>query len=358
MTTHISPLAGKPAPLSSLIDVAKLVTAYFELRPDPAIAAQRVVFGTSGHRGSAFDGSFNEWHVLAITQAICDYRRAHDISGPLFIGIDTHALSEPRLRQRARSARRERRERHAGGERRIHADAGDLACHPDLQPRAQRRACADGIVITPSHNPPDNGGYKYNPPNGGPADTTSRTGSKRAPTAIWRRSSRGEADAATPTALQRRDDAPPRLSRRLRRRSRLGDRHGRDPRRRDAHGRRSAGRRRRPLLGGDRRTLQTGSHRGQRGRGSDVPLHDARLGRTDPHGPVLAVRDAALDRIKDRFDIAFACDTDHDRHGIVTPGRTAAPQPLPVGGDRLPVPAPPAVGSRGRRRQDRGQHRA
>jgi len=95
MTTQINPLAGKPAPLSSLIDVAKLVTAYFEIRPDSAIAAQRVVFGTSGHRGSSFDGSFNEGHVLAITQAICDYRQAHDISGPLFLGVDTHALSEP-----------------------------------------------------------------------------------------------------------------------------------------------------------------------------------------------------------------------------------------------------------------------
>jgi phosphoglucomutase len=95
MTTQINPLAGKPAPSSSLIDVAKLVVAYFEVRPDPAIPAQRVVFGTSGHRGSAFNASFNEWHVLAITQAICDYRRAHDVSGPLFLGIDTHALSEP-----------------------------------------------------------------------------------------------------------------------------------------------------------------------------------------------------------------------------------------------------------------------
>src|ERR1700678_4192150 len=89
-----SPLAGEPAPQSSLIDVAKLVTAYFEMKPDPTVAAQRVVFGTSGHRGSAFDGSFNEEHVLAISQAICDYRRDHNIGGPLFLGIDTHALSE------------------------------------------------------------------------------------------------------------------------------------------------------------------------------------------------------------------------------------------------------------------------
>ena len=94
MTTRISPLAGKPAPLSSLIDVAKLVTAYYEMKPDPAVASQRVVFGTSGHRGSSFDTSFNEGHVLAISQAVCDHRRADGISGPLFLGIDTHALSE------------------------------------------------------------------------------------------------------------------------------------------------------------------------------------------------------------------------------------------------------------------------
>ena len=95
MTTPISPLAGKPAPRSVLIDVDKLVAAYFSERPDPTVAAQRVAFGTSGHRGSAFDVSFNEWHVLAITQALCDHRRGQGITGPLFMGIDTHALSAP-----------------------------------------------------------------------------------------------------------------------------------------------------------------------------------------------------------------------------------------------------------------------
>ena len=169
MTTSISPLAGKAAPLSSLIDVAKLVTAYFELRPDPAIAAQRVLFGTSGHRGSAFEGSFNEWHVLAITQAICDYRRAHDISGPLFLGIDTHGLSEPAC---------------ASGIEVLAANGVNvmLATNDEYTPtpaishailtynRGRSAGLADGIVITPSHNPPRDGGYKYNPPNGGPAD--------------------------------------------------------------------------------------------------------------------------------------------------------------------------------------------
>ena len=169
MTTQIDPLAGKPAPLSSLIDVAKLVTAYFEIRPDSAIAAQRVVFGTSGHRGSSFDGSFNEGHVLAITQAICDYRRAHDISGPLFLGIDTHALSEPAC---------------ASGLEVLAANGVNvmLATNDEYTPtpaisyailtynRGRSAGSADGIVITPSHNPPRDGGYKYNPPNGGPAE--------------------------------------------------------------------------------------------------------------------------------------------------------------------------------------------
>ena len=169
MTSPISPLAGKPAPQSSLIDVAKLVTAYYEIEPDPTVAAQRVAFGTSGHRGSAFDGSFNEPHVLAITQAICDYRRAHDISGPLFLGIDTHALSE--------SA-------YASGLEVLAANGVDvmLATNDEYTPtpaishailtynRGHRSSFADGIVITPSHNPPRDGGYKYNPPNGGPAD--------------------------------------------------------------------------------------------------------------------------------------------------------------------------------------------
>ena len=159
--------AGHP---SMLVNIPRLVTAYFAGQPDPAIAAQRVAFGTSGHRGSAFDTAFNEAHILAITQAICEYRRSAGIAGPLFIGIDTHALSEPALASALEVFAANGVEVMIDAAGRLHADAGDLARDPDLQQRPQQ-GLADGIVITPSHNPPEDGGFKYNPPNGGPADT-------------------------------------------------------------------------------------------------------------------------------------------------------------------------------------------
>lgn len=168
MGTHISPLAGKPAPLSVLIDVDKLVAAYFSEHPDPTVAAQRVAFGTSGHRGSALDVSFNEEHVLAITQAICDYRRTQDITGPLFMGIDTHALSGPACASALEVLA-------ANGVEVMLARGGEFTptpavSHAILQHnRSGQSARADGIVVTPSHNPPRDGGFKYNPPHGGPA---------------------------------------------------------------------------------------------------------------------------------------------------------------------------------------------
>ena len=165
----ISPLAGKPAPASILVNVAKLVTAYYSDVPDAAVVEQSISFGTSGHRGSAFSRSFNEWHVLAIAQAICQYRTQHGIDGPLFLGTDTHALSVPAC---------------ASVLEVLAANGVDvmLAEHDEYTPtpavshailaynRARDKGLADGIVVTPSHNPPDNGGFKYNPPNGGPAD--------------------------------------------------------------------------------------------------------------------------------------------------------------------------------------------
>ena len=146
-------------------------TAYYTERPDPAVPAQRVAFGTSGHRGSSLDDAFNEAHILAITQAICLYRKQQGIDGPLFLGIDTHALSEPALRQRARGAGGQRRRGHGRRRRRLHADAGRSRTRSSPTTAGATRGLADGIVITPSHNPPEDGGFKYNPPHGGPADT-------------------------------------------------------------------------------------------------------------------------------------------------------------------------------------------
>jgi phosphoglucomutase len=166
----IHPLAGKPAPLEALVNIPRLISAYYTLHPDPQDPAQTVVFGTSGHRGSSLSGSFNEDHVLAISQAIYEYRKLAGISGPLFIGMDTHALSEPALYSAI--------EVFAGNgmEIMIHADMRytptPVISHAILTYNAGRQSgLADGVVISPSHNPPDDGGFKYNPPNGGPADT-------------------------------------------------------------------------------------------------------------------------------------------------------------------------------------------
>ena len=170
MPETISPLAGKPAPRSLLVNVPRLLTAYFTLMPDPAIAAQRVSFGTSGHRGSAFASAFNEAHVLAITQAICAWRRQADIDGPLFLGMDTHALSEAAFASAIEVLA-------ANGVETMIDDAGGYTPTPVISHailgynKNRRTGLADGIVISPSHNPPDEGGFKYNPANGGPADT-------------------------------------------------------------------------------------------------------------------------------------------------------------------------------------------
>ena len=167
---NISPLAGKPVEPSMLVNVPGLVTAYYTETPDPAIRAQRVAFGTSGHRGSSFDKAFNEWHILAISQAICLYRKKNKIDGPLFLGMDTHALSVPALATALEVL--------AANEVEVMLAEGDeytptpAISHAILTYNNGRKAgLADGIVITPSHNPPRDGGFKYNPPNGGPAET-------------------------------------------------------------------------------------------------------------------------------------------------------------------------------------------
>jgi phosphoglucomutase len=324
MTTQINPLAGKPAPFSSLIDVAKLVTAYFAVRPDPAIAAQRVIFGTSGHRGSSFDASFNERHVLAITQAICDYRRAHDIGGPLFLGIDTHALSEPAC---------------VSGLEVLAANGVNvmLATHDEYTPtpaishailtynRGRSAGSADGIVITPSHNPPRDGGYKYNPPNGGPAAQEITDWIEAASNRYLEADLRGVkqiayADALHAATTHRHDyltayvaDLGSVIDMEAIRRA--GIRMGVDP------------------LGG------AGVHYWAAiaeyykldltviseivdSRFAFMTLDwDGQI-RMDPSSPYAMRR---LIDIKDRFQIAFACDTDHDRHGVVTPAAGLLP---------------------------------
>jgi phosphoglucomutase len=166
----ISPLAGKPAPKSMLVDLARLEREYYERKPDMDDPIQLVSFGTSGHRGSPFRGSFTDSHIAAITQAICDYRRGHRIDGPLYMGKDTHALSEPAQRTALEVLAAN------GVETIIQRDAG-VTPTPVISRailvynRGRREHLADGIVVTPSHNPPEDGGFKYNPPNGGPADT-------------------------------------------------------------------------------------------------------------------------------------------------------------------------------------------
>ena len=166
----LSARAGKPAEPSDLANVPRLVTAYYALRPDPAVPTQRVAFGTSGHRGAALDTAFNEAHILAITQAICLYRREQRIDGPLFLGIDTHALSEPAFATALEVLAAN------GVTVRIDDQAGytptPVISHAILvHNRGRMTGLADGIVVTPSHNPPGDGGFKYNPPTGGPADT-------------------------------------------------------------------------------------------------------------------------------------------------------------------------------------------
>lgn len=187
MSLH--PLAGKPAPYELLVNVPRLVSAYYTQEPDPADPAQRVAFGTSGHRGSSLRNSFNEAHILAISQAICEYRQAQGITGPLFIGMDTHALSEPALASAI--------EVFAGNEQEIMVDA-DLGYTPTPAishailnyNRGRTSGLADGVVITPSHNPPDDGGFKYNPPAGGPADTVTTKAMQARANEILRNESR------------------------------------------------------------------------------------------------------------------------------------------------------------------------
>ncbi|HEY1434263.1 MAG TPA: alpha-D-glucose phosphate-specific phosphoglucomutase, partial [Thermoanaerobaculia bacterium] len=313
----ISPLAGKPAPPSILVDLAKLVTAYYTGRPDSSVPAQRVAFGTSGHRGSSLDNAFNEAHILAITQAICHYRRRQGISGPLFLGIDTHALSEPAFSSALEVLAAN------GVEAMVDADGGytptPVISHAILTyNRGRRDGLADGIVVTPSHNPPRYGGFKYNPPNGGPADTDvtawieakandllaeNLRGVERMPFERARRAAtthtHGYRDAYV-------DDLASVVDLDVIRSSRL--RIGADP------------------LGGAS-VAYWDRIREKHGIDLEVVNHDVDATfrfmtvdwdgqiRMDPSSPYAMAR---MVELKDRYDIAFAADTDADRHGIVT----------------------------------------
>ena len=318
MPTVISPLAGKPAPRSLLVDVPRLVTAYYTGVPDPTVAAQRVAFGTSGHRGSSFDLSFNEWHVLAITQAICDYRHSQHITGPLFLGLDTHALSPPACASALEVLA-------ANGVDVMLALGDETTPTPAISHailthnRGRSSGLADGIVITPSHNPPDNGGLKYNGPNGGPASAAITAGIEAAAnrfleTALAGVSRVPYAQALCAKTTHRHDflaayvaDLGSVIDFDVIRAARL--RIGVDP------------------LGGagvNYWARIAEQHRLDLTVVSDVvdPTFafmtvdwDGKI-RMDPSSPYAMQR---LQGMKDRFDIAFACDTDHDRHGIVTP---------------------------------------
>ena len=171
---NIDPRAGQLATASDLVDVPKLIAAYYDERPDPNLPDQRVIFGTSGHRGCSFKKTFNEWHILAITQAICHYRKQHKIDGPLFLGIDTHALSQPAIDSALEVLSANGIDVMVAG--REEYTPTPVISHAVLTYNRGRTAgLADGIVITPSHNPPDTGGFKYNPPHGGPAEETITT---------------------------------------------------------------------------------------------------------------------------------------------------------------------------------------
>lgn len=315
--SSISPLAGQRAAASSLVDIPALVTSYFSLRPDVGMASHQVAFGTSGHRGNALQYGFNEWHVLAITQAICDYRSANDISGPLFLGIDTHALSAPAFASAIEVLA-------ANGVQTMIARGTPYTPTPAvshailLHNRTHPSAPADGIVITPSHNPPDNGGFKYNTPNGGPADTSVTSWIEQRANALLK-------DAVRDVRRMPFDRA-----------MRAGSTHPYDYLETyvddlagiiDVAAIRDAGIRIGvdPLGGAgvhywgaiaERYDLQLEVvNREVDPTFRFVPLDwDAQI-RMDPSS---AYAMCELIALKDRYDIAFACDTDHDRHGIVT----------------------------------------
>ena len=319
----INSRAGESPKPGDLVNVPRLITAYYSSHPDVSQAAQKVTFGTSGHRGSAFDAAFNEDHILAITQAICEYRGHNGADGPLFLAADTHALSEPAFASALEVLAAN------GVEVMIDQDRGytptPVLSHAILTynrppgKAARTAGLADGIVITPSHNPPDDGGFKYNPPHGGPADTTATKWIEDRANQILRDGLRGVrrqnfAAALAASTTHRHDyisayvdDLASAL---------------------DLDAVRAAG----PSLGADplggaglaywsRIAERYGLKMDIRHADPDPTFRFMRLDwdgkiRMDCSSPYAM---AGLIELKDRYDVAFACDTDHDRHGVVTP---------------------------------------
>jgi phosphoglucomutase len=311
----LHPLAGQPAPVSMLVDVSRLITAYYTLKPDVSVNSQKVSFGTSGHRGSAFHYSFNEAHILAITQAICEYRAANGANGPLFLAKDTHALSEPAF---------------ASALEVLAANSVEVLVDQDLgytptpalshailtYNRGRQNGPSDGIVITPSHNPPEDGGFKYNPPSGGPADThVTQWIQDRANTILaggLREVRRCPFSAALAGA---------------RRHDYIAEYVGDLPSVVDMEAIRGA----HLKLCADALGGAGVAYWGRIAERYSLDMaveHDAvdptfRFLHVDWDGKIRMdcsspYAMAGLIALKDKFDLAFACDTDHDRHGIVT----------------------------------------
>ena len=320
----ISPLAGKPAPVGILVDVPRLLTAYYAEVPDPAVPAERVAFGTSGHRGSSFNRAFNECHILAITQAICFYRKLQATEGPLFMGFDTHALSIPAFATALEVLA-------ANGVEVMIADGEEYTPTPVISHAILTYNCgrktglSDGIVVTPSHNPPHDGGFKYNPSTGGPADTAA-TG--------WIESKANEILESRLAGVKRVPLDKARKASTTHRCDLLG-----------------------AYVADLGNVVEMDTIRGAKLSLGVDPLGGAGVhywGRiAERHNLNLTVVNDAVDptfrfmtvdwdgqirmdpsstyamqrliQMKDRFDLSFACDTDHDRHGIVTKGKGLLP---------------------------------
>ncbi len=316
-TVKVNPLAGKPAPTTLLTDIPRLLTAYFELEPDATVPSQQVSFGTSGHRGTAFERAFNEWHVLAISQAICEYRKLQGIDGPLFLGIDTHAVSPAALASALEVLAANAVEVMIS-ERDEYTPTPAVSHAILVYNRGRTRGLADGIVVTPSHNPPQDGGFKYNPPNGGPADTDVTGWIQKRANELLQSQLQGVQRVSYEKALRAAtthrydflnhyvNDLDQVIDFDIIRQS--GLKAAVDP------------------LGGagvhywpaiaekyrlELQVLNTQVDPTFRFMTVDW---DGKI-RMDPSS-VYAMQ--SLIHLKDRFDVAFACDTDHDRHGIVT----------------------------------------